>query len=489
MSNGSRGAATEESSTSSMSTIIEGETISAGGIEDYTLILKKGRGRKRAFNNTRARVVSRRVNSGGWVTVELQEGHEHVQWRNKSWNCVKKRGITLSELKDDCLVHVFSFLGAGDFVVDVSEEALSANYSEEYLAKDQSPEYVEIHFTLKDAVALHKTIALLSKQFHSLCRTSLPAILGHLDADLNVNTWWQYAPWLAHHSLRLKSLTLYSSKLQDAAILLYIMTKCDVANLSTLVAIFGNDFMIQTMVEREWYRKQQYLRTGDIVDIDDLPVLPSLEEAAESQGLPRNLYQDYEVRSRYDLHEAIANHCPALVSLKVICELGSRANPVISSSRLFRKQTIRDLHLVIIRVEFMGGQFPSSYGTRPVSDIVSTLLNLKVLAISSGRHNQFQARTIQLSSSSLQSINMVNAGKGVLMTRCVCPNLTRLICHGELWGNGVRPFGDDGERDWRAFGQYYAGSTRFGGRIIDYDETTIEFEELAVPDSCLIILE
>lgn len=42
----------------------------ANNNEEYNLILSQGRGAKRKYNKKHARLVSPRVNNGGWVTVQ-----------------------------------------------------------------------------------------------------------------------------------------------------------------------------------------------------------------------------------------------------------------------------------------------------------------------------------------------------------------------------------------------------------------------------------
>lgn len=266
---------------------------------EYNLILLKGRGTKRRFNNKPARLVSRRVNSGGWVSVEVEGGGESIKWRSKAWKpCApKKRSLSLADLQDGCLVHIFSFLGVGDHSPPISESELSRDFSDEELAADidRSIDFVNSSLSLKQAVKLHKTIAFISKRFHSLCARRLPEILGHLDANLVLESWSCYTLWLTKYALRLKSLKLKSELLEDGAILLYILERCDVSGLTTLSACFksfGPLHNDRTYTLLELVTGRLTWRTEDGFLVPPNEPTPSGVSAmrAASLGLP-NLYE------------------------------------------------------------------------------------------------------------------------------------------------------------------------------------------------------
>jgi hypothetical protein len=361
--------------------------ISSGYSKEYNLILKRGKGKKRQFNNKHARVVSRRKgNSGGWVSVAIQgEGGEPVKWRNNAWK-VKEvqqgKDLSLEDLKEDCLVHIFSFLGAGVPEITTSSQDLAADYSEEYLARGLSPEYVVAKLTLQDAVKLHRTVALLSKRFLNLCVGRLAEMLGSLDANLILEKWWKYVPWLAHHKLRLNSLNLKSNYLHDSSILLYLMRKCDVSKLTTLEASFTDTELpfvhrMPSLVERAW-NCQQLQVMGDVIDTDSVKTLGSLKEAAEDLGLP-DLYTQPQVRTNAELNEEISSSCPSLKSVKVVYQVEDKEeNASTSLDTLFQKATIRQLNLVVVRAPFefnWARRFRSwEPDTRPILEIVSGFL-------------------------------------------------------------------------------------------------------------------
>lgn len=126
-------------------------------------------------------------------------------------------------------------------------------------------------------MSVHKTIALLSKRFQKLCRGHIPAILGHLDADLILNSWHRYTPWLTKNALRLKSLKLKSKVFEDSAILLYIFHKCNVADLETLTACFQmfgpkHNSTMWTMVEFAHGSPRDDLEDGEEAVASYLPV-------------------------------------------------------------------------------------------------------------------------------------------------------------------------------------------------------------------------
>jgi hypothetical protein len=103
---------------------------------------------------------------------------------------------------------------------------------------------------------------------------------------------------------------------------------------------------------------------------------------------------------------------------------------------------------------------------------------------------------LEISSSSLQAIDLLNAGKNVWVTRAVCPNLKRFVCAAGHYGNGVRPRNSNGTVgsplgfDSDDSGEYIAGTTRFDGPMVWRNGRVLhEFEGLDVPDDCLVRLE
>lgn len=134
---------------------------------EYNLILLKGRGTKRKFNDKHARLVTPKVNKGGWVSVRVKGEEECIPWRNKAWKVreTENSSISFSDLPDVCLVNIFSFLGAGEHVAPTSDEELAQDFSDEELEqlRGRSVDYVDVKFSLEQALKLHKTIALLSK--------------------------------------------------------------------------------------------------------------------------------------------------------------------------------------------------------------------------------------------------------------------------------------------------------------------------------------
>lgn len=439
------------------------------------------------------------------MSVAIQgEGGEPVKWRNNAWK-VKEvqqgKDLSLEDLKEDCLVHIFSFLGAGVPRNPTSEQDLAADYSEEYLARGLSPGYVIAKLTLQDAVKLHQTVALLSKRFLNLCVGRLAEMLGCLDANLILEKWWKYVPWLAHHKLRLNSLNLKSNYLHDSSILLYLMRKCDVSNLTTLEASFTDTELpfvhrMPSLVERAW-NCQQLQVMGDIIDTDSVKTLGSLKEAAEDLGLP-DLYTQPQVRTNAELNEEISSYCPSLTSVKVVIQARDKEQNASSSlDTLFQRANIRQLNLVVVRAPFEFN-WPNRFrswepDTRPILEIVSALPNLKVLSLSS-RDGLYGAE-MEISSSSLQAIDLLNAGKNVWVTRAVCPNLKRFDCAAGRFGNGVRPRNSNGtvgtlDFDIDDSGEYIAGTTRFDGPMVWSDGRVLhEFEGLDVPDDCLVSLD
>lgn len=463
------------------------------GNDEYTLILTKGRGSKRRFNNKRARLVNAYANSGGWITVQVEGQEERIKWRNKAWKRIKtSEGSTLSfeSLPDECLVKVFSFLGAGDYEAHANPEE---EYSEEEISSDLSPEYVKIKLRLKDAVKLHKTIALLSKRFFALCSRNIATILGHLDADLIVNDWHRFTPWLTKNALRLKSLAIKSEVFEDCVILVYILRKCDVSRLATLSALFKSfgprhNETMWTMVELAHGGDRSHVdEQGEIISTH-LPVsLETLKIKATSLGLP-GLYDHPLLCNRQELHDYIADLCPSLVSLKIVHDLGDNVDPNISSGILFQKQSIRQLNLVLcIAVMNRSLEFRQRFDTTSVSEVVSALPNLKVLKFLNGDYNNIHDITLRLASNSLQKIDLLDAGKNNWITTCVCPRLMRLICLSTPYGNGVRPRGDSGEIELIGIneGEYLAGTARFDGTL-EWSGETIVFEGLKVPNSCVV---
>ena len=206
----------------------------SGGKQRQEVILLRGRGKKRIFNNCSAVVLDEIVNPGGWVTVQLASDDEEgsltkrVRWRNKAWRPMntqstasKKKDLT-GTLEDDCLIKIFSFLGAGEN----PPEAFDSSHDDpagELMDMDVAPESVSTQLSLPEAKQLHLTISLVCKRFRKVCRRNLRSILGKLDADLMVFPWWDYVPWMAKHRLALRSVKLKGFVLADAAILLHIL--------------------------------------------------------------------------------------------------------------------------------------------------------------------------------------------------------------------------------------------------------------------------
>lgn len=211
-------------------------------------------------------------------------------------------------------------------------------------------------------------------------------------------------------------------------------------------------------------------------------------------GLP-GLY-DHTVETRAELHDEIAYRCPAVTNLKVIHDFGN-AHPEISRGVLFRKKTIRQLHLVLcvaVDLESLGFHYlsrSSRFDSRSMSEIVNGLPNLKVLKLGNGDSDIIHDVEFQLASASLQQIDWSGVGKNNWITLCECPNLTRLLCAGSPYGIGVRPRGDDGEISLISqnthSGEYFAGSTHFDG-ILEWNGRNVVFEGLSVPDSCAVSL-
>jgi len=428
------------------------------------------------------------------VSVQVRAG-QRLKWRSKAWRrrTPEKPRISLADLQNDCLVHIFSFLGAGENIPPTTDEELSADFADEYLEQDRSVDFVDTRLTLQQAVALHKTMALISRRFHRLCLSHLPTILGHLDADLIINSWHRYTPWLTKNSLRLKSLRLRSDCFDDNVILLYILQRCDVSKLTTLSAcfrLFGphHDTNMWTMVDRAWHEKGVNSEES-IINLVSYQAPATLDLKAAALGLP-DLYEQRQVTTRRELHNAIVHHCPSVANLKLVHDLGDNSDPGVSSDALFRKKTIRELQLVLCIVVDGNLDFRASYDTGSVSEILRTLPNLKILKIGNGNRCNLHNMTFQLCSSSLQCINLLEAGKNNWMTRCVCPNLKRLQCLTSPYGNGVRARGDTPEIDLLAIRSncvYIAGNARFDGTL-DWGSRIVTFEGLNVPDSCLVSL-
>lgn len=458
---------------------------------EYSLILLKGKGTKRRFNNERARLVSRRVNGGGWVSIQIEGVDESIKWRSKAWHlrAPTKRSLSLGDLQDDCLVHIFSFLGAGN-----SDFSGDEHFTDDELANniDRSIDYVETKLLLQQAVNVHKSITFISKRFHRLCSSRLPEILGHLDADLFVNSWSRYTPWLTKYKLRLKSLKIKSDVFDDAAILLYILQRCDVSKLTTLSACFKK--YGPTHHERPYNLVE--LETSSLVHVGNRLVLSDdysvLSLRAANLGLP-NLYER-RVTSRRELYDDIAVHCPAICNLKVVHDLGDHGvvDPDFSSSDLFEQSTIRRLHLVLYVVTDESRRFNFPFYTSSVSEAISQLPNLKVFKLGNGQNQIIHDQKFDLSSGSLQFIDLREAGKNNWVTRCVCPNLKRLMCLSTAYGNGVRPSGDDSVISLinggpPPVGDFYAATTRFDGTL-EWNRRTVVFQGLEVPSDCVVTL-
>lgn len=475
--------------------------------KEYNLILVKGRGKKRKYNRKHARLVSPRVNKGGWVSVQVQGGEQNISWRSKAWK-VTKVNCNLEDLPDECLVRIFSFLGAGEHIVDTSNEALQRNFSEDHLEQMEnwSVAFVDTKFSLKEAVQLHKTMALLSKRFHRLSIRCLPSILGHLDADFTgyLYPWYQYTPWLTSNKLCLRSLKLSSEAWQDCAILLYILEKCNVTRMTSLVGCFQS-FGPNPRRAHKWtlvdWAHQQVFRSSSIIQVGEnshcSPVtLETLKSKAADLGL-RDLY-DYQVDTRGEFHDAIARLCPALTNLKLIHELGNHVDPNISRGDLFRKTTVLQLKLVLcvaadeIDLHLLPGDDTKGlYSTISVSEVVSAFPNLKVLQVANSNHEYIHGTLFQLASTSLQQIDWRDAGKQNWITRCQCPSLYRLLCLSDCCGNGVVPrtHGPNVHReDYRSCaGEYLAGNTRFDVTL-QWDGGIV-LEGIDVPDSCIVSLQ
>ena len=466
--------------------------------EEYNLVLLKGRGKKRAFNNEQARLLSRHPNSGGWVSVQVRGG-KRIKWRSKAWRKItppKKPSLTLADLQDDCLVHIFSFLGAGEHVPPMSDEELSRDFSDEYLDEGHSVDEMTTLLSLREAMSLHDTVSRISKRFHNLCRKHLPSILGHLVADLHLNTWWRYVPWLTKNSLRLKSLKMKSELLVDSTILLYILKRCDVSKLTTLSACFRDSELCRLAI-----RYREHTRPWTMIDVAwhenfvggiDLTTarMPRTQESmAADLGLP-DLCEEPMATTTRGLHDAIALYCPSLTNLKLLYDLEGDADSKISTHTLFRKKTIRQLHIVMCAFNYLPHTGVDYTGG--IAEIVRTLPNLKVLNIGNKDPVKIHGMAFHICSRSLQCIQWEEAGKANWLTRCVCPNLKRLRCLAAAYGNGVRPRGDKPKFDLirnSGYGQYLAGKTRFDGTLDDLNGRTVVFEGLAVPDSCVVTLQ
>jgi len=260
--------------------------------------------------------------------------------------------------------------------------------------------------------------------------------------------------------------------LKDAAILLYIVHECDTSKISTLVACFSPSYSTsdRSLVELAWFDSRN-VGAGNAIVLEAVEQLQSLQNAANYLRLPRDIYIKCRVAARKELHDEIATFCPAVTSLKLAHENDT------DGSSLFQKHTIRHLHLV--------ASDSCLVASNSIPKHVSKLPGLKVLKVSN-----YTADPCQLSSSSLQRIDVTSAGKYAWVTRCVCPNLRRFVCRGYSYGNGVRPRKENGELDWNAAGEYYAGTTQFDGSLmISNIRPGIVFQGIDVPDDCLVVLQ
>lgn len=461
------------------------------------VILLRGRGKKRALNNSRAVVLSK--GRGGWATVKTipsgnlgqEDNPRPIKWRNKAWRFVEthsqannleiRKDMILS-LGDDCLVKIFSFLGAGQNPPE-AYDSMHNDPSGELMDIDVAPESVKTVFSLPEAMALHQTLALACKRFYNTCRHNLPPILGRLDADLIQFTWWRYVPWMVKHKIALRSIKLKGFVLTDAVILLHLLRSCDVSELTTLVALFDNNDRDNALSCEQSLLFHALVRQTDsfgTVNIDSPcfagDVGLSMPQLFRKLGFPPSIT---EVTSRRTLFNEVENHCPKLRSLKVFLLDGESTVDIPHKSRII------NLHLVLNYPQNRRGRKLDLNGVTKVVRQLPALSFLKLSITSQSTSNG----EFHLASPSLRYLNVEGLCKGGWITQCRCPSLRRIVCRGSTYGNGVRPRGENGELDFFNLheSEFLAGNTRFDGSLPAGFGGYVS-EGLDVPDSCLVVL-
>jgi hypothetical protein len=167
-----------------------------------------------------------------------------------------------------------------------------------------------------------------------------------------------------------------------------------------------------------------------------------------------------------ELHTEIARQGQSIRKLKINntsedLQATKRACKEISGMRC-----LRDLRVGVTR----------AFVLRAFLRCVENHPNLEMFAVVGGTRHVMSKVRIQ--SKSLKVIDLRNAGKGVWVTRCICPSLERFLCMGAFNGNGVRHYNPDEiysrRGDWHLSkpGELSAGENRFYG--------------MKVPDTCIV---
>lgn len=197
-----------------------------------------------------------------------------------------------------------------------------------------------------------------------------------------------------------------------------------------------------------------------------------------------------EPMSIFELHQEIARRCPVVRRLKINCIAPTASKPVAMSRGKYdglhhgnmrynfgrSLLTLRHLSFGVHcgRIDY-SNKMEAAKLLKAVVSASQQAPGLESLVLGMGSQNCQEALEIQ--SKSLKLIDVINCGKHLWITKCVCPSLELFKCRGTVFGNGVR-VSDPREYvldDLRRVGSFTVGSTPFYG--------------MRVPDTCIVELD
>jgi hypothetical protein len=433
--------------------------------------LSGGKGSKSRYNERLAQVIHKR--RGGWVTVKVPHNgsgensstctETTIKWRSNAWTNTEV--LPILKLPDNCLVKIFSFIGAGDNPPEAFDES---DISPELVDKKRlSPTSVEPTASLKGAVRFHQALSAVCLRFRGIVQASFGDIVGLVDVDLDVFSV-RCIPWLVKHSIHLRSVKLTHGFLEDGAALLYLLNHGDASRLTTLVTVLGENNLrfFASLVQQAWYKQ----RSGRVIDLTDRNLQvhpPSVPILLRDLGFSLPVT---EIVSWSHLADEISALCPKLCRLKIHGLL----DPSTGLVPIPRRNSLLSLNLVIL----------DRQANRVVSEVLEQLPKLIWFKVSFSGRQYLVDSQFHIKSDSLRYLDFSDAEKGCWITRCQCSSLRYLVCRKYNYGNGVRVRDNEiDELDMNAQGIFRAGDTRFDGVLGD-----VTFEPLAVPDSCQVYI-
>jgi len=351
-----------------------------------TVILDRGKGRKRKYNGHEATILSV-PKKGSWMTVQIHS--ELLKWRKGG----TKEPAVLGILAGDTVAHILSFLGTNLWV--------------------------------KDAMLLSANLALVSRAWHSVCRNHGTTIFDLVDANLDaISTIWNVVPsimWMCRHKVTLASLRC-TCGLGDVAMLQELLEECNTERLTNVLAFVdksGSMSPDRSLWISSAYRERFDPDGATTYDLTRYNRLRTLETEAESLGIP------FGRRTLTNFHDSLATHCPNVETLSVNIYMGCEY-----SAQLFALDSITNLELSSTYVDER-----SANDVMQFTRIIRNLLNLHSLSIKMAGQ-VFSHKRFHVKSNHLKVLDVSAVAKATMVS-CECPQLEQYICKKGVYPRGA----------------------------------------------------